>query len=335
MRRKVILPFDDHPYSVMYQGTAFAMGIIQGNATEDIVPWLCGKYINCSFYKNRKNQFMISISDSWGLDDKILFHQQVNLYPELYSALYTYDIIELLRRMIGKGCYPRGVYNEEFVPGKWSYQKKYYAHDFILIGYDDVSQNFLSAGYLEDEKFQRFLIPYESMRMALVSLKTEKFIADFYKYNTDAKYELNLKRIADELTDYICCKTSQKIYSKDGSWGMDALRQLANYFVNTSENKRYLDYRYTRGILEHKFFMQMRIDYLSKNGYLRDCSYSQQAQRVYKMAESVHMLALKYILTGKQEIVVHIHSIINDILSVENDYLSAVLCELQCGLERL
>ena len=38
MKKKVILPFEDHPYSLTYHYIAFPMGIIQGNAKKDITP---------------------------------------------------------------------------------------------------------------------------------------------------------------------------------------------------------------------------------------------------------------------------------------------------------
>lgn len=48
-RKKITLPFDDHPIPSMYHNLAFPMGIIQGNAKEDIAAWLCGKFFNCFF----------------------------------------------------------------------------------------------------------------------------------------------------------------------------------------------------------------------------------------------------------------------------------------------
>ena len=51
MKKKVLLPFEDKPYSQMYHGCAFSMGIIQGNAQKDLTPWLSSKYINCWYYE--------------------------------------------------------------------------------------------------------------------------------------------------------------------------------------------------------------------------------------------------------------------------------------------
>lgn len=74
VKKKVILPFENPPYSLMYHFHA----IIQGNAREDIMPWLCGKFMNCSFDKNPKviNRFINCSSDLWNANDSILLKQR-------------------------------------------------------------------------------------------------------------------------------------------------------------------------------------------------------------------------------------------------------------------
>jgi len=136
------------------------------------------------------------------------------LYPELYSTLFDEEILQF-RKMLNMGYYVSGNYNEEFIPGKRSYHKEYYPHDFIIIGYDDISQEFISASYLQDGIFQKHRISYEDMRRAFTTLKGEKKGMNFWKYNPDAKFELNLDQIISELSDYLHSTTSMKIFSND------------------------------------------------------------------------------------------------------------------------
>ena len=330
MKKNVILPFEDHPYSQMYHHIAFPMGIIQGNAQEDITPWLCGRYINCLFDKNklRGNAFNVYTSDLWANEDNVLIQQRITLIPDLYDAVFGNPILHL-RNMIGMGYYPSGLYNEEYIPGKWAYQKQYNQHDFLLIGYDDDSEEFISVSYLQDGKFQRHAIPYGNMRKALTTLKTEKLQLLFLKFNAEAKFELNLNRTVSELSDYLRSTTSTKKLSDDVIWGMDAIRRLIGFFLDSTERDSSVDIRFTRGLMEHKFYMYLRMDCLLKRSVLTDPLYVEKAQEIYKIAERVHMLGLKYNFTGNKTIASNIQNSMNEMFLTESKYLPSVLSDLQ------
>lgn len=328
MKKKIVLPFDDHPYSLIYHGSAFPMGIIQGNATHDITPWLSSKYINCWFNESATNKFAYYISDHWPTGDKILFQQKIDLFPDHFELIFK-DLIMLFRKMLNMGYYPHGRYNEEYIPGKWSYQKQYYAHDFILIGYDDIKQCFISVGYLQDGHFQRYNIPYENMYHALNSLNSPKISYNFWLYNSEAEYNFNLSRLLFELSDYLQSTTSMKIYSQNRVWGVNAIEQLGRHFLNSCNGEKSIDVRYTRGLMEHKFYMKLRMEYLLKNDLIKDLTYLEDAKKVYKMSEAVHLLGLKYNYTKKLLIIENINDIIKNMLAIEKVYLSFVLDDLK------
>ena len=262
MRKKVLLPFDDSPFSLMYHGSAFPLGIIQGNATGDLTPWLSSKYVNCWFASTFVNKFAYYVTDHWAKEDMILFQQRIDLYPEEFRAIYKGDIIFLFKKMLELGYYPHGTYNEEYIPGKRWFHKEYYSHDFILIGYNEIDKHFISVGYLEDKKFQRYIIPYDCMKLAISTHRNPKISYNFWKYNVDAKYDFNYERLIIELSDYLQSTTSLKIFKQNRKWGVNAIRELGEYIVTACENENYIDHRYTRGVMEQKYFMNIRIDYL-------------------------------------------------------------------------
>lgn len=101
--KEVLLPFQEQPYNLMYHNTAFPMGIIQANATQDLTPWLCGKYINCYFKTfSGSNKFVNCITDNWAEKDQILFKQRLELAWEHYE-IYFGNIISLLKNMLDLG----------------------------------------------------------------------------------------------------------------------------------------------------------------------------------------------------------------------------------------
>ena len=329
MQKKVTLPFEYAPYSLMYHENAFLLGIIQGNATEDITPWLSGKYINCWFNPAVPNKFDYNALDTYSTQDKILSLQRIDLYADQLPILLGEDILDLFRSMLNMGFYPHGSYNEEYIPGKWSYQKKTYKHDFVLTGYDDIQKEFISAGYLADGKFQRFHIPYENMRQAIATNTAPKLTYRFWKYNQEASYELNMNRLILQLKEYLGSITTMKVYTKDKSWGMKAISDLAEHYATCGAQGNSLDIRYTRGLMEHKYFMELRVCYLLKQGYCMDERLLEVAKNVYELSQKAHMLGLKYNMTGRESIVRSICDIIRTMQETETGYLPLILKELE------
>lgn len=328
MKKIITLPFEDTPYSLMYHGSAFPLGIIQGNATKDLTPWLSGKYINCWFAPTWGNKFAHYVSDHWATGDKILFQQRVDILYEQYNFIFKKDVIFLLRNMINMGFYPHGEYNEEYIPGKKMFRMGYFLHDYMLIGYNDTTQSFTSVGYLEDKLFQRYSIPYEYMKLAIQSVHSSKISINFWKYNEDSQFLFDINRLITELTDYLHSTTSAKIYTKNRDWGITAIKELGKYITIMCNDEKYIDHRYTRGIMEHKFFMQLRIQYLSNIGYLQSKEYIQKAQHVYLLSQNIHLLGLKYRTSKNATIAKRIQEIFNEIILIECNYLPSVLSDL-------
>lgn len=327
MKRKIILPFDDYPIPSMYHNVAFPMGIIQGNAKGDITPWLCGKFLNCYFNANTENQFNLSYAYSYFGEDKILFGEEISLIRAFYGIL-GFDILSLFRRMLSTGHYIQGNYNEEYIPGKWAYQNAYYYHDFLLIGYDDIKKVFISVGYLKDQKFQRYEIQYSDMLQSILTLKIEKLWFKFWSYNPDVKFVFNLSRVISELSDYLNSTTSLCIYKGDNIYGLSAIAALGKLFEKQAEQRMHIDFRYSRGLMEHKYLMYKRIVYMAQQNFGIHAKHADRAEQVYRLSERVHLLGLKHMMTGNREIICSIQALIVRINEMELAYLSDVLDKL-------
>ena len=326
MRKDVMLPFEEIPYTLAYQNSAFPMGIIQANTRENIDPWLASKFINCRYHPG--NIFDTCITDKWFCVDGKLFYQRVNLAKSLYTDLSA-DYVELLREMINLGCYPNGMYNEEFIPGKNNFQNSYFAHDYLLIGYNDDTQVFYSVGYLADGKFQRFRIPYDAMRQALETLKEPCIPFYFFKYNVKAKYTFDADAFLQELSDYINSKTSVKSFRTDIYFGMQAILKMANDLLLRAKQEQRIDNRYTRALIEHKFLMEKRIGYIITSFNLNLLDIQEKAIKVHKMAEIVHLLGLKYLITREFSIAERIFELVNKMLVLESEYLPVLYARVK------
>ena len=334
MKKKILLPFDEYALPQTYHHLAFPMGIIQGNACTDVTPWLCGRYINCIFSPTIKNKFNICLQDAWAQEDKILFYQRIDLLRNIFANL-NFDILSLIRKLLACHQYVSGIYNEEFIPHRFAYGVKYYSHDFLLIGYNDIDRIFYSVAYLKNGKYQRFEIPYENMMDAVTSLESPKVALAAWAYNTEATYPLDLQRIAVGLEDYINSENSLKQYNHPmACFGLSGILELKNYFVREAESGN-IDLRYTRGLMEHKYFMQRRIEYLLSQGYLNRETFKTCSSDVYHLSEKVHLLGLKFSMTENRTIIGGIEKNMDDMIKIEKEYLPQVLEQvLFCQLKQ-
>ena len=318
MKNSIILPFEENPYTQMFHHSAFPLGIIQGNAKEDIDPWLATQYINCLFLPGKT--FEILTEDDWFIDDGKLIKQRIAMVPDLYKSL-SIDYLDLIREMLSRGCYVEGSYNEEHISGKWSYQKTYFPHDYLLTGFDNDQEIFYSVGYLADGKFQKFTIPYDCMAKSLATLRRTDMYFNFWKYNEDATYEFDMSKMLRELYHYLHSTVSAKSFYTTVHFGIQVFYELAKYFLSTAEKQNHIDLRYTRGILEHKFIMTKRIDYLSKITDIDFSEFQEKSKQVYKIAERVHLLTIKFLIKRDQSIVKNMEALIHEMLAIEKEYL--------------
>ena len=329
MNDRIILPFTDAPTALTYHYIAFSLGIIQGNAQESVAPWMSSRSINCWFSPASDINFSFDEADNWAIKDKILFHQQIDLFRDQYDAIIGGNHVSLLKKMIRLGYYPHGAYNEEFIPGKTAFQNGYHEHDFILFGYDDDIQSFISAGYLSDKKYQRFFIPYECMERAISTLRRDKIYYSFWKYNQEATYQLNSQKITQDLTDYLNSTNSQREHIEGRTWGLSALIDTGKFILDCYEKEKYIDHRCTRAVMEFKKLMHMRIDYLLSSKILADQKYLDCARDAFHLSEVAHLLGVKFRLTKEKNIAYDINEICKKIVVLENSYLPDVLLDVQ------
>ena len=328
MGKEKILPFESNPLSIMYHYTAFPLVVLQANMTKEVFDeFISTKYINCVFVeKSSSNKFNIG-EDLWFTEERILLRHRNILSRKMYDH-YKINVIDELKKVIDWGYYPQGNYNEEWIPGKFAYKKFHFYHDYLLIGYNDDKKIFYSIGYLANNQFTKFQIPYENMKMALETLFNDTVSFDFLEYNSKKKYEFSAKKIVDQMENYLNSKGDFIKNEIDVVYGISAIYKLIEYINKTIALNGQLDIRYVRGFLEHKFFMKQRIQYLLKKGYLKNETLLQASTRIYEIAAQVQKLSIKYILSNDINIISRIEEMIKNTIGLEKEYLSKTVSDL-------
>jgi len=320
----VKLSFELNPVTQYYHSVAFPMGIIQGNAEVDITPWLCNRHVNCMFlWQPNIRSFDTNIVDPWCKKANILKEQQISLYKGTYKIL-DINFIVLFKKILCARYYVTGFYNEKYIPVKGTYQKKDNVHDFILYGYDDDKKVFFSAGYYNG-RYSPFEIPYENMNMSLSDMPVDVIKLKFLEYNNNCKFLLNLPQLVTELDAYINSTNSRTIASNDRTFGLKAMERLKEYFISYFKENGVIDSRYTRAYMEHKYFMYLRLKYLSDNGFAEIKHTANRYTGIYNNAVQIHNLGTKLSFTGDVKIMDRIVSKMDEIAEFEAHNLPSVV----------
>lgn len=328
MEKKVMLPFPEEPLSISYQYSAFVIGIIEANAKKDITPWLCSRYIDCTFRENYADKFSISFYDHFATYENVLINEKVSFQIKTIEKL-NINIISLIKTMLSNQKYIYGHYNEKYVPGKKSFEKKYRYHDFLLIGYDDFKEVFISVGYLADEKFQKFEIPYKNMMDALLTLDTPVLSIDIFSFNSSFIFSFDLEKILLMLENYIKSEVSSFEKINGHFYGIDSIKELSYHFKKTCLYTSDFKIKYTKSLLEHKKFMFLRIKYLCENGYLNEKYYVEQASVIFNEAKLIHLMGMKYRISKQKTILNDLCEKILEINEMEQKYLKDVIRDLK------
>lgn len=272
------LTFDEHPVVCQYLNNTIILGIIQANAErykKDITPWICSKFINCSYLdKNTNAKFSVQVFDGDATNDGkikcVTFHMERGQF-ERYNGKYIFDFFE---DIISSGYYITGIFNERYIPEMSAYNNYDYHHTYLLYGFDRTNREFYSAG----------------------------FLIDALKYDESAEYVVNYPRLLQVFEDYINSENNMRSgYPEEELFGLDALSALTRYYSEWMfSDLDCLDIRYTRGLADSKRITALAIRYLFKYFNLPDIEYAKSAEQVSKYASLIYNLGLKYNLTEKR-----------------------------------
>lgn len=318
MKKIVKLPFEEKPLCIMYQHIAFPLGIVQGNAKSRHLPVLFSKYIKCTYDKNGGPSKFIIGDDFWF--DKVKLIKRYNLLID--NVIYknnSFELLKIMRKMLEKGYYVEGNCNENWIPGKSCYKKTYFFHTFILIGYNDVERIFYSVGFLKNKEFQCYKITYDDMIKAIETADECNIKIQFREYNFSCSLTFDVSETFSVLKEYI---NPEKNYDDmDKFYGIDAIETLCNE-ISISQ---FADYRYTRGLMEHKNFINMYVKYLYENNYLDDHNLVETSQTVLDISKKLHLIVVKHMMVQKKCPVDKVVELMKKIVDLEKYYISKII----------
>lgn len=280
MDRMVKLPFYENPIFTTYNKYSFVTGIIQGNYNGSFEPWAYGRYINCAF--NPGFGFRI-----FGYPD--IMNVNTDLIRRVNSVrLPRIKWMDYWKSLLDDSIYIQANINEQYIPGKWAYKLREFYHDSLIIGYNDEKQTFTLFTRLADQNMHIIDVSYSDMLKSYIE-KGSWFL--LYKY-TPNEVTLDIPLIRQELSHYFYSSQSSN-YVRGTRYGISAADYLCEYLTRQHRHNEDMDYRLTRGLMEHKALMVNMCKYLNANGYGLSEDTLELCKKASDSAQRIHLLALK------------------------------------------
>lgn len=337
----IILPLEISPAIKSYVGHAYPFGIIEANFGEQILlQLLCDKYINCIYSQNDRNQFYICETDSWFEHSGAITRR--NIVRKEKDITSVREVIGEARRRLIKGEYIYSSPNEGKISAISQGVKYDFDHECLIYGFNDEEKFYQSIGYVRSSGYFKHYTPYkityDEYADALLNVQKDEIELLFYKVNKDfilPDFDLNniltlLGQYIDSDMPEISTRSDLREIISVGElkFGISAWKQLSEYIDNIIPGEE-IDMRYVRSYMEHKCLMEKRIIYILKYLAVSNTLMAEEASGVYKEAQKIMSLSLKYNLTGNKILLKHISDKIkfnnlNEIeyLSKAVDYLS-------------
>lgn len=252
--------------------------------------WVMNHFVNLYIHKDE-------IFDNF-YDRNAFFYgcpwiQVVQIRREIVLRICS-RIIEYVKALIDEGFYVYCMGNTEYISAY--HNDRYWAHNLMVYGYDDVSQTFYLSDFFENGKYTRAACSYEELEKALQTAQMNRhFVNLIYGMKLkEIEYKFEVDMLLEKLTDYLgsvnlFCKyrtrMDEEFYSNKGGnayyyfsyaemkdlyyFGLSFYDKLADMAEKKSLRlKRPLDLLY-----EHKLLMSRRLDFLWNNRYMRDSDY--------------------------------------------------------------
>lgn len=303
-----------------YNPEAFVCSIVFSE-NHKFLPYLLSNYVQIVFYNQPPYTWLNYYRENWMLNKDGLIKQNIVNIPDFILKKNLFSMAKIARKCLDQGYYIYGQYNEFYIPGKTAYLTKYYPNDYILYGFDDNKEEFLSAGLVNDE-YITFRIPYEEYRNALKNEGQNQEHFYYLHFNKHLDLDFDMTGLKKRLYDYL---NSINPENSGNAMGLEAIRHLSLYIKEKIELHEEFELRLLYAVREHKKLMLKRLEYMINNGYLsEDLALINEYKVVVESADEVYKLGEKYNIGMKTVLPNQICDKLEHILEVETDLLNKV-----------
>jgi len=308
---------NDPPHRA-YQEPAFFLGILLTNP--EYINEFYNEYINLKYEVNSNCLNLCYPKYNWYTYyncDCDIESLVIKANPNIIDRNDPYKfLIDLMRKKIEEGYFVEGFCDEYYISHKRRYGVSHNFHDYLLYGFNDEKQYFISLGYTAGLSYEEYVIPYKEMYDSIVWRNENELLVnkqglakyEFIKAKSNKTYEIDLKRIKNELNNFL---TSKPLTSDSWLYGINAYSEFYKNLLDI------FDLRHLRLLMEHKKIMYNRISYLIDTLNIRLETLRHKYKTVVNLSEIIFNTALKYRIVKDDNIKIHVKEIVKKMIEEE------------------
>lgn len=269
-----------------YLGDAFCFSVIDDLAFDS--GWIYDKYIHLE-YTPCDGQVKYADYDYYDfVPDQGVFIKSFIEYPYLYCNQKI--VCDQIMQMIDNDEYCFALWDENVVTNYLfnENEREVYEHGCFVYGYHSEEKFFYTQGYLSNDKWEHYTIPFDVFYKAVSYCVPKGEIALIgYKVKADYEWKVDYKKMKDGLELYM-----KRSLSNDRNDNFDR-NAVIQFFSSLVAGKR-IHYPSLYCMYEHKVIFTKRIAYLIRQGKIKEDGVFELAKELEKGSRKVLLLGIRY-----------------------------------------
>lgn len=299
-----------------YLGDAFCFSIINDWAFDS--GWVYDKYIHLE-YTSFDRQIKYADYDYYDFAaNEGVFIKSFIEYPYAYC---TEEIIcRQVMNMLGHNEYCFALWDESVVVNHLyqGTESAVYEHGCFVYGYDSEEKIFYMQGYIRNEKWEHYTIPFDVFYKAVSYCSEKGEIALIgYKVKNNYEWKFDYEKMKEEINLY-----SERARLPVMSDNYDS-HTVIHFFSNLTVGEA-IHYPSVYCIYEHKALFEKRIKYLLAHGYIENNGVMELAAEVRKSSRKVLLMVIRYNSSMEKELLDIIYKEVKRMSDIEKELLSKI-----------
>ena len=296
-----------------YLGDAFCFSIIDDHAFRS--GWVYDKYIHLE-YTAMDGQIKYADYDYYDfVPDQGVFIKSFIEYP--YSFCNENVICDQIIQMIGNHEYCFALWDELVVTNFLFHEKEKgeYEHGCFVYGYDSEERVFYMQGYLQDNIWEHFCVPFHVFYKAISYCPEKEEIALIgYKVKEDYKWNFDYDKMRTSLDRYVKYSTNP-----DNNFDLNAIIKFFSHLIPG----KMIHYPSLYCVYEQKTIFKKRIIFLIQEGYIKEDSILEKVKKLEQISRKILLLGIRYNTSFEMEIFDLMFHEVKKMITAEKEILPA------------
>ena len=195
-----------------------------------------------------------------------------------------------------------------------------------MVGYDATRHVFTVKYLTRKHELQTLEIGYAQLTELLLAAPSIKL--NLWKYDREAEVSLDVVRVAAEISDYLYSRCSQRFYTGDKVFGLEAIKAMEQDLTGNAREGHQMNETYTQAFVEHKLLMKERMTFLADQGLISS-TLAHQAAQVWELGNTFLERVRLYNQSKSSAHIEAVEKLISETLTAEKEYLPHVLLQLK------